>query len=141
MAIRKAEAVWRGKLVSGKGTVSLGSGAFEGDYSFVSRFEQGQGTNPEELIAAAHSGCFSMALAYSLEQAGYAPEQIRTTANVSIEKVGEGFEITRIELETEAEIPDIEEAEFKKQAEAAKVNCPVSKALAGVEIGLQAKLI
>jgi osmotically inducible protein OsmC len=140
MATRKSEAVWKGKLQSGKGTVKLGSGAFEGDYSFSSRFQQGEGTNPEELIAAAHAGCFSMALAHGLEQEGYMPERIHTTANVSIEKAENGFSIGHIELETEAKVPDIEEQTFMEQAEAAKTNCPVSKVLAGTEIKLQARL-
>jgi len=140
MATRKSEAVWEGKLQSGKGTVKLGSGAFEGGYSFASRFQQAEGTNPEELIAAAHAGCFSMALAHGLEEKGYMPERIHTTANVSIEKAEDGFSITSIELETEAKVPDIEEQTFMEQAEAAKTNCPVSKALAGAEIKLRAKL-
>jgi osmotically inducible protein OsmC len=140
MATRKSEAVWEGKLQSGKGTVKLGSGAFEGGYSFASRFQQAEGTNPEELIAAAHAGCFSMALAHGLEEKGYMPERIHTTANVSIEKAEDGFSITSIELETEAKVPDIEEQTFMEQAQAAKTNCPVSKALAGAEIKLRAKL-
>ncbi len=141
MATRKANAHWEGTLQSGKGSVKLGSGAFEGNYSFSSRFENGQGTNPEELIAAAHAGCFSMALAHGLEQAGYEPKRISTVANVSIEKVGEGFGITQIELQTEAEIPDIEENELQQQAQTAKNDCPVSKALAGTEIKLKSKLV
>jgi osmotically inducible protein OsmC len=140
MPIRKSEATWEGKLQEGKGKMKLGSGAYEGSYSFASRFEQGDGTNPEELIAAAHAGCFSMALAYSLEQAGYAPERIRTVANVHIDKVDDGFEITTIELETEAKVPGIDEKEFLGHAEDTKTGCPVSKALKGLEIKLKAKL-
>jgi osmotically inducible protein OsmC len=141
MAKRTASAVWEGTLKDGKGRVKLGSGAFEGQYSFASRFEDGTGTNPEELIGAAHAGCFSMALAAGLTRAGFNPTRINTNASVSLEKVGEGFKITRIELNTEAEIPNIEEAAFLEQAETAKKNCPVSQALAGTEIKLNAKLV
>jgi osmotically inducible protein OsmC len=119
----------------------LGSGAFEGAYSFASRFEEGTGTNPEELIGAAHAACFSMALAAGLTRAGFSPKRIGTTASVSLEKVGEGFKITRIELNTEAEIPNLDEKTFLEQAETAKKNCPVSQALAGTEISLNAKLV
>ncbi len=140
MPIRKAEALWEGNLKKGKGSVKLGSGAFEGSYSFASRFEQGPGTNPEELIGAAHAGCFSMALSMILETAGYVPERIHTTARVHIEKVGEGFKITAIELETEGRVPGIDEKTFQEKAEAAKKGCPVSVALAGTEIRLKASL-
>jgi lipoyl-dependent peroxiredoxin len=138
---RKAEAEWRGDLRSGQGKVSLGSGAYSGPYSFRSRFESGDGTNPEELIGAAHAGCFSMALAAGLTKAGHAPERIHTDATVHIEQQGEGFTITRIQLRTEARIPGIDEAAFQEQARGAKANCPVSKALAGTEIELEAKLV
>jgi osmotically inducible protein OsmC len=141
MAKRTASAVWEGTLKDGKGTVKLGSGAFEGQYSFASRFAEGTGTNPEELIGAAHAGCFSMALSAGLTRAGFNPTRISTNASVSLEKVGEAFKITLIELNTEAEIPNIEEAAFLEQAEAAKKNCPVSQALAGTEITLNAKLV
>jgi len=141
MAKRTASAVWEGTLKEGKGRVKLGSGAFEGQYSFASRFEEGTGTNPEELIGAAHAGCFSMALAAGLTRAGFNPTRISTTARVSLEKVAEAFKITRIELTTEAEIPNIEEAAFLDQAETAKKNCPVSQALAGTDIKLNAKLL
>ena len=140
MAIRKADAVWEGGLQNGKGKVSLGSGAFEGNYSFKSRFEDGSGTNPEELIGAAHAGCFSMALSLALEQAGYSPERVSTKAHVHLDKEGEGFAIKKIDLITEAKIPAISEEDFQKQAKTAKENCPVSKALAGVDISLDAKL-
>ncbi len=140
MPVRKAEAQWDGNLKNGKGTIKLGSGMFEGPYSFSSRFEQGHGTNPEELIGAAHAGCFSMALSMLLEQAGYKPEHIRTTANVHIEKAGEGFRITKSELDCEAQVPGIDENKFQQQAEAAKKNCPVSQALAGVQITLKTRL-
>jgi osmotically inducible protein OsmC len=105
MVARSGEAEWRGSLSVGSGIVKLGSGAFEGPYSFKSRFEDGKGTNPEELIAAAHAGCFSMALALMLGQSGFTPSRIHTTAKVHIEKAGQGFKITQIELEIEAEIP------------------------------------
>ena len=141
MAIRTSDAEWRGSLQDGKGTMKLGSGAFEGAYSFPSRFESGQGTNPEELIGAAHAGCFSMALAAGLGQAGYTPNRVHTVAKVHLNKAGGGFAINRIELETEAEIPGIDEATFQAQAATAKENCPVSKALAGVDITLTAKLL
>lgn len=141
MAVRKSKAIWEGTLKQGKGTMVVGNGAYDGSYSFASRFEQGQGTNPEELIAAAHAGCFSMALAYGLEQAGHVPQRVRTVANVHIDRVGDGFQITMIELETEAKVPGIGEKEFLEQAEQAKINCPVSQALKGPEIKLQAKLV
>ncbi len=141
MAMRTAEAVWEGNLREGSGKVKLGSGAYEGPYSFRSRFEEGSGTNPEELIGAAHAGCFSMALSAGLTKAGYTARRIHTTARVSLEKVGEGFKITRIQLETEAEVPRLDEQAFQQQAEAAKKNCPVSVALAGTEISLRARLV
>jgi len=141
MAVRTAEAVWEGNLMEGKGTMKLGSGAYEGPYSFASRFEDGPGTNPEELIGAAHAGCFSMALSAGLARAGYTAKRIHTTARVHLNKVDEGFRITNIELNTEAEIPGIDEKTFLEHAEAAKAGCPVSQALAGVEITLQAKLV
>jgi osmotically inducible protein OsmC len=141
MPVRTAEAAWEGKLREGKGHVKLGSGAYEGAYSFASRFEQGGGTNPEELIGAAHAGCFSMALSFMLEQAGFTPERVHTTAKVHIDRVGEGFKITSIELETDARIPGIDEKTFLEKAEAAKKGCPVSQALAGTDIKLQARLV
>jgi osmotically inducible protein OsmC len=141
MAVRTAEAEWQGNLREGRGTVKLGSGAFEGRYSFASRMESGPGTNPEELIGAAHAGCFSMALSAGLSKAGFNPARIHTTARVHFEKVGEGFAITRIELTTEAQIPGIDHATFEQHAEGAKKNCPVSRALAGTEITLSAKLV
>ena len=141
MVARKAEAEWRGDLRSGTGQVSLGSGAWSGPYSFRSRFESGEGTNPEELIGAAHAGCFSMALAAGLTQAGHAPERIHTVATVEIEQKDGGFAIPRIRLKTEARVPGIDEAAFQEQAQAAKAGCPVSKALAGTTIELEAKLL
>src|SRR3989440_8125304 len=141
MPERTATARWEGGLQGGKGTMRLGSGAFEGQYSFSSRFEEGTGTNPEELIGAAHAGCFSMALAAGLTKAGHNPKRISTTANVSLEKVDEGFKITTIELDTEGEVPGIDEQTFRDAAESAKKNCPVSQALAGVDIKLNAKFV
>jgi osmotically inducible protein OsmC len=141
MALRTGEAEWDGTIREGKGRMRLGSGAFEGAYSYRSRMEDGPGTNPEELIAAAHAGCFSMALSAGLSRAGYEPRRIHTDARVRFEPVEGGFAITRIDLETEAEVPGIDEESFREQAETAKTNCPVSKALAGVEIGLEARLV
>jgi osmotically inducible protein OsmC len=136
MPTRNSEAVWEGDLPKGKGTIKLGSGAFQGAYSFASRFEQGTGTNPEELIAAAHAGCFSMAFAHGLSQAGHAPKRIHTVAKVHLEKTAEGFRIPKIELETDADVPGIDDAALREQGEKAKQNCPVSKVLAGAEITL-----
>jgi osmotically inducible protein OsmC len=141
MPIRTSEAMWEGNLIKGKGKMKLGSGAFEGSYSFGSRFENAPGTNPEELIGAAHAGCFSMALSMILDQAGYKAEQIHTIARVHIDKVGEGFKITTIELETEGKVPGIDERTFGDKAEAAKKGCPVSMALTGVDIRLRARLV
>jgi osmotically inducible protein OsmC len=140
MPTRHAEARWEGKIQEGKGTMKLGSGAFEGSYSFKSRFEDGPGTNPEELIGAAHAGCFSMALSLLLGKAGYDPKQIETKAKVHIEKAGEGFKITKIDLETEGAVPEMDENEFQQKADEAKKGCPVSQALAGVDITLKAAL-
>jgi osmotically inducible protein OsmC len=134
--VRSARAEWSGNLTAGKGRISLESGALEGSYDFSSRFEAGSGTNPEELIAAAHAGCFSMALAHGLTSAGHAPNRITTTAKVHIEKKEGGFVIPLIELETEGDVPGIDEETFRQQAQIAKNGCPVSKALAGPEIRL-----
>ena len=142
MITRTASAVWRGNLAQGKGAVKLGSGAFEGAYSFTSRFGDGSGgTNPEELIGAAHAGCFSMALSHILAEAGFPPTRVATKAAVKMDKVGDGFKIVRIELTTEAEVPGLDEATFLTHANAAKTGCPVSQALASVEITLKAQLI
>ena len=141
MAIRTANAVWNGTLKEGKGRMTFGSGAFDGAYSFSSRFEEGTGTNPEELLGAAHAGCFSMAFSGGLTRAGFTPTSIATTATVRLEKVGEGFKITTIELKTEGKVPGIDAAKFLEIAEGAKKNCPVSQALAGVSISLVATLV
>lgn len=138
MPVRTSEAQWQGDLKGGKGTMKFGGGAFEGNYSFTSRFEEGTGTNPEELIAAAHAGCFSMAFAHNLAQAGFTPRSVRTTAKVEV-VAGEG--IKGIKLITEADVPGITPEKFQEQAEAAKVGCPVSKALAATNITLDAKLV
>jgi osmotically inducible protein OsmC len=140
MARRISDAEWRGDLKSGSGRLKLGSGAFEGQYSYTSRFENGTGTNPEELIAAAHAACFSMAVAAALSQAGHRPSRIHTAATVNFGPVAGGFAITRIELQTEGEVPGIDAGKFEEVARAAKLQCPVSKALAAVEITLAARL-
>ena len=141
MPTRTADARWEGSLQEGDGTMKVASGAYEGPYSYQSRFEEGEGTNPEELIAAAHAGCFSMALSGELGRAGYEPESVETTAHVRLDKVEAGFGITRIQLDTRASVPGIEADEFQEIAEAAKRGCPVSRALAGVDsIELNAEL-
>ena len=140
MPVRKASARWEGSLKDGAGSMKMQSGAYEGKYSFGSRFQEDPGTNPEELIAAAHAGCFSMALTAGLGRSGFSPESVETSASAHLEKVGEGFQITRIELTTVAKVPDVDEATFQEHATGAKENCPVSKALAGVEISLDATL-
>ena len=139
MPVRKSQAVWRGTLKEGSGYMSLASGLYEGPYTFSSRFEEGKGTNPEELIGAAHAGCFSMFLAALLTDRGYIPESIHTSAAVHL---GAGPMIKKIELECEAKVPGLGEKDFQEMAEAAKVGCPVSKALAAVpEVVLRAKLV
>jgi len=141
MPVRTAEAEWTGGLRDGAGKVKLGSGAFEGSYSFGSRFENAKGTNPEELLGAAHAGCFSMALAAGLGRAGFQPKRVHTTATVHIDKVGAGFEITKIELDCEAEVPNIDENLFHGEATAAKEGCPLSKALKATPIEMKARLV
>ena len=138
MAIRSSSAEWKGTLKEGAGTMKVGSGAYEGPYTYASRFESGPGTNPEELVGAAHAGCFSMFLAALLTDAGYPPVRVATTATVHL---GAGPTITLIELTTQAEVPGVSDAEFQQHAQAAKKNCPVSKALAGPEIKLHAELV
>ncbi|WP_192252763.1 OsmC family peroxiredoxin [Mesorhizobium caraganae] len=142
MTIREAFAEWQGTLKEGGGRLRLGSGVFEGAYSFPSRFENGPGTNPDELIAAAHAGCFSMALTFILGQDGHVARSIRTVAKVHLGATAAGPTITRIELETQANIPGLEPAEFQRMAETAKTTCLVSRALAGVTtIALKAELV
>ncbi|MEP6602552.1 MAG: OsmC family protein [Spartobacteria bacterium] len=141
MAKRNGSAVWEGTLKGGKGTMKLGSGAYEGPYSFSSRFEEGTGTNPEELIGAAEAGCFSMALSSNLEKAGHPPTRIQTTATVKLEMVDGGPKITSIELDCQAEVPGIDDAKFQEAANLTKQKCPVSVALSGTTINLIAKLL
>ena len=142
MPSRKAEAEWKGNLAQGAGELRLGSGAFTGPYSFKSRFEEGQSaTNPEELLGAAHAGCFTMALTAQLSRAQITPTRIHTTATVTLEKAGEAFTITSINLDMEAEIPGIDDATFQKHALDAKQNCPLSKALAATQIDMNARLV
>ena len=140
MPVRNAKAVWTGGLKEGSGTMALGSGAYQGAYSFSSRFEEGKGTNPEELIAAAHAGCFSMALAGALGRAGFTPERVETEARCHLEKTDAGFKISRMELATRASVPGIEPAKFQEIANSAKETCPVSGALAALDITLDARL-
>ncbi len=141
MRIQSAHAEWNGNLQAGEGRMRLGKGAFEGSYNFESRFEEGAGTNPEELLAAAHAGCFSMALAHGLTSAGYKPTRISTTAKVHLEKSEGAFVISKIELETEGNVPGVEETTFRKHAETAKHGCPLSRALSGTKISLSARLV
>jgi osmotically inducible protein OsmC len=140
MIDRKADARWEGNLREGRGTIRLGSGAFEGPYSFGTRFQSAPGTNPEELLGAAHAGCFTMALSMMLTTAGHAPTSLETTATVHIDKVGEGFAITGIDLVTRGKVPGQTQAEFQRLAEDAKANCIISKALT-VPMTLQATLL
>ncbi|MBX6754495.1 MAG: OsmC family protein [Thermorudis peleae] len=142
MPVRTATAVWQGAVPGGTGQMDVGSKAFSVPFSFGTRFGNDPGTNPEELIGAAHAGCFSMALAFALTQAGHTPERIQTTAQVQIDQVEGGFRITRIALETEGKVPGIDEATFQRFAEQAKNGCPVSQALRGVsEVTLNARLV
>ena len=141
MPARAASAEWKGSLKEGKGVMKMVSGAYEGPYSFASRFESGTGTNPEELIAAAHAGCFSMALSAGLGKAGFTPTSVQTTATVHLGPLGEGMGVVKIDLDTVANVPGIDEKTFMEQAEGAKKGCPISKALAAVpQITLKARL-
>lgn len=140
MPVRRGQARWEGTLKEGKGTFKVASGAFGGSYSFGTRFGDQPGTNPEELIGAAHASCFSMALSKLLADEGHPPDSIETEAKVHLQQQVDGFAITRIELATRGKVPGMAAAAFKEQAEAAKKGCPVSRALAGVDITLDAKL-
>jgi len=142
MPTRTANAQWRGDLKKGKGEMELGSGAWKGPFSFQTRFGEERGANPEELIGAAEAGCFSMALAHNIDQAGHKPNSVHTTAKVTIEKdpSDDGFKISSIALTTEVDVPKISKAEFEKVAEKTRTGCPVSKALKGTTITLEAKL-
>ncbi len=141
MPIRTSSARWSGNLTEGSGTIRTGKGGFEGNYSFKSRFEEGEGTNPEELIAAAHSGCFSMAFSKGLADAGHTPTSVETTAKVHLDKTDAGMTVTRIDLESVVDAPGIEDGEMQKIAQGAKENCPISRLLSpGAEITLTARL-
>ncbi|MBD3316922.1 MAG: OsmC family peroxiredoxin [Chitinivibrionales bacterium] len=141
MTTRTADARWEGGFPRGTGTIKMASGSFEGPYSFASRFENGKGTNPEELIGAAEAGCFSMALSKLLTEAGHVPRSVHTTAKVNLDKTGEQFSISSINLELVAEVPDIDEDYLKKTADKARRNCIISRALAGTDITLNTKLL
>jgi osmotically inducible protein OsmC len=141
MAVRKSEAVWEGTLREGKGTMKIGNGAYEGNYTYASRFESGTGTNPEELIAAAHAGCFSMALSGNLVKAGFTPRSIHTQAEVTLDRVEGKSRITHIHLETEASVPGIKNEQFQQISQGSKEGCPVSVALSNVPISLVAHLV
>jgi osmotically inducible protein OsmC len=141
MATSTASATWEGGLKNGKGHFQASSGSFAGDYSFSTRFEGARGTNPEELIAAAHASCLSMALSAGLEKAGHTSTRITTKASCSLEKVGDGFKITRMRLEVRGKVPGMDQTAFAQAAEAAKEGCPVTGALKGnVAFVLDAKL-
>jgi osmotically inducible protein OsmC len=140
MPARTGTATWEGTLKGGTGKMALGSGAYEGPFSFLSRFESGTGTNPEELIGAALAGCFSMALSANLEKAGFPATRVSTKANVKLDMLADGPKITTIELDNESDVPGIDARVFQEQAEATKKGCPVSKALTGTQITLNAKL-
>lgn len=141
MTVRNGSAEWRGDLKGGSGTVTVGDGVFEGSYSYDSRFGEGKGTNPEQLIAASHAACFTMALSNMLSSAGHTPDSVRTDANVQLRNIDGAPTIARIDLVTEGRVPGIDQEEFHRSAEQAKAACPVSRALAGVpEITLTAKL-
>ena len=140
MTTRQAHARWEGDLKGGQGKVDFGRGLFSAPYSFTSRFDSAAGTNPEELLGAAHASCFAMALSLVLSEAGFKPDYIDATASVTIRPHGGGFKITRSHLVCEAEVANIDDATFAKHAEGAKTNCPVSQALAGTEITLEATL-
>lgn len=138
MPIKKASAVWNGDLKSGNGTMKLGSGAYEGSYTFASRFENGKGSNPEELIGAAHAGCYAMAFSNELDKAGFTPKSMDAKADVTFDIVDGHPAITNIKLTAKGNVPNIENDKFQEIAEAAKVGCPVSQALTGVNIELEA---
>ena len=140
MPTRNAHARWEGTLEEGKGNVEFGNGAFNGAYSFASRFAEGAGTNPEELLGAAHAACFAMALSLVLGQAGFKPEYVDATAHVTVMPQDGGFKITKSHLVCEAKMPGIDQAAFVQHAQTAKTSCPVSQALAGIEITLEARL-
>ena len=141
MITRHAEATWNGVLMKGKGTVKSNSGVVNHPYSFQTRFENGPGTNPEELLGASHAACFSMALSHMLASAGHTPTRVTTKADVSLDKVGEGFKIVKITLTTDAVVPGLDDAQFQDFAGKAKTGCPISQALAATPIELKATLV
>lgn len=141
MPVRTSTAVWKGTLKEGSGTFKTGNGAYEGPYNFVSRFESGKETNPEELVGAAHAACYSMALSAGLEKAGFKAVRISTKASVHLDKVDAGFAITKIDLDVEADVPGVDERKFAEVAEATKGGCPISKLVTGAKITLQARLL
>ena len=141
MPTRQAHARWEGTIKEGNGTVNFGNGAFNGPYSFASRFEEGTGTNPEELLGAAHASCFAMALSLVLGMAGFPPDYVDATAHVTVTPQDGGYKITKSHIVCEAKVRGIDPAAFAKHAETAKVSCPVSQALAGTEISLEATLV
>lgn len=141
MAIRNASARWAGTLTEGNGVLRTGKGGYEGPFSFSSRFEEGEGTNPEELIGAAHAGCYSMFLSKLLTDAGHPPTSVETSAKVHLDMTDAGPTVTQIELDTVGDVPGMDETEFLKHADAAKTGCPISRLLApGTEIALTARL-
>ena len=140
MPTRKAHARWAGTIKEGQGSVDFGNGGFKGPYSFASRFEQGAGTNPEELLGAAHAACFAMALSLVLGRAGFTPDYVEATAHVTVRPHDGGFRITNSHIVCDARVPGIDHAAFVRHAEAAKASCPVSRALAGIEITLETQL-
>jgi osmotically inducible protein OsmC len=141
MPIRTSSARWEGNLTEGRGTLKTGKGGYQGNYSFKSRFEEGEGSNPEELIGAAHAGCFSMAFSGDLAKAGFTPNSVETTAKVHLDKGDAGFSVTRIELDTIGDVPGIDADTFQKIAEGAKENCPISRLLSpGAQISVNAIL-
>ncbi len=141
MATRFADAEWRGNLQDGQGKMRLGTGMFEGSYSYKSRFTEGAGTNPEELIAAAAAGCFTMAFSNELSKAGFTPTLVKTHADVTMETVNNAATITKVQLNTEAQVPGIDEKRFQEIGEGAKKNCPVSRALGAIQVELNARLV
>lgn len=141
MAVRKSKATWDGTLKEGSGRMNIGDDVYEGAYTFASRFEEGEGTNPEELVGAAHAGCYSMFLAAVLTNNGYNPTRVHTTATVHLGRDDNGPLITLIELNTEAEVAGIDEEAFMQYAEQSKTGCPISRALAATEISLKAHLV
>lgn len=141
MPVRTGQAVWKGTLKEGSGTLRTQSGAYEGPYNFVSRFESGPQTNPEELVAAAHAACYSMALSAGLEKAGFKATKVTTKASVHLEKGDAGFSITHIDLDVEADVPGVEEKQFAEISEATKSGCPISKLVTGAKVNLRARLL